>query len=43
MYRSSLPEISPFTCRCDPSRAVAPAGVIILVVPSQDAVAGFSG
>ena len=47
LYRSSLPEISPFTCRLDPSRAVAPAGVItslfILVVPSQDAEAGFGG
>src|SRR5216683_4412580 len=45
MYRSSLPEISPFTYKLDPSRAVAPAGCItslfILGVPSQDVGAGF--
>ena len=52
MSRSSLPEISPFKCRLDPSRdgaraAVSPAGRItslfILVVPSQDAEAGVGG
>src|SRR5437588_8027067 len=48
--RSSLPVISPFTCRLDPSRAVArspvaPSGrmasVLIAVVPSQVAGADF--
>ncbi len=47
--RSSLPVISPFTCRLDPSRAVArspvaPNGlVLIAVVPSQVAGADFGG
>src|SRR5271168_3089824 len=50
--RSSLPEISPFTCRLDPSRAVARsavapngriASVLIAVVPSQVAGASFGG
>src|ERR1700739_194307 len=50
--KSSLPEISPFTCRLGPSRAVdrsavAPKGriasVLIAVVPSQVAAAGFGG
>src|SRR5271167_1184251 len=50
--RSSLPEISPFTCRLGPSRAVARsavapngliASVLIAVVPSQVAAEGFGG
>src|SRR5260370_41405019 len=52
MYRSSLPEISPFTCRLEPSRAitrsaVGPAGRIaslfILGVLSQNAGVTFVG
>src|SRR5208283_1579332 len=50
--RSSLPEISPFTCRLGPSRAVARSGVapngriasvLIAVVPSQVAATGLGG
>src|SRR5579872_1653986 len=52
MTRSSLPEISPLTCKLAPSRAVArsavaPSGriasVLIALVPSQVAGAGFGG
>src|SRR6516164_5435431 len=52
MTKSSLPEISPLTCRLGPKRAVersavAPIGriasVLIAVVPSQVAAAGLGG
>src|SRR5271165_5868836 len=52
IIRSSLPEISPFTCRLGPSRAVARsavapngliASVLIAVVPSKVAAEAFGG
>src|SRR5882762_754436 len=50
MCRSSLPEISPFTCRLAPNRAVEPDGVVLsgrmasvlMAIPSVFAEAGLA-
>src|ERR1700689_5827661 len=50
MCRSSFPEISPFTCKLAPSRAVGPDGVelsgrmasVLMAIPSILAEAGFA-
>src|SRR6266700_2974003 len=50
MCRSSLPEISPFTCKLAPSRAVEPDGVVLsgrmasvlMAIPSVFAEAGLA-
>src|ERR1019366_2960029 len=50
MCRSSFPEISPFTCKLAPSRAVEPDGVVfsgrmasvLMAVPSVFTEAGFA-